>query len=259
MTRGVKIIGSVVDLNNKPVPGVKVSMTLGHYHSALMFSGTTDNEGGFVFERVAPEEYHFTLLAPAFHIKNVDHFYVSSDKKEVRARFVMKRGAVISGWAVDTGGNALCGVIVRTKGRNNFKRSTKTDESGFFSIGGLFDNQKYTVEFIPDHHGYKKIENVRGGASVGEVALFAYGSLKGMVTWTGGPVSGAEIHVRPVNDPAIIYAWDSDADGSFLRESLKPNTYRLKIKAEGFMEYVNDKIIIKEGRLLDIGEIRLKR
>jgi len=115
------------------------------------------------------------------------------------------------------------------------------------------------VEFIPDNHGYKKIENVQSGASVGEVALFAYGSLKGMVTWTGGPVSGAEIHVRPVNNPTIIYAWYTDADGSFLRESLKPNTYSLKIKVEGFIEYVNDKIIIKEDRLLDIGEIRLKQ
>ncbi|MBN1641796.1 MAG: carboxypeptidase regulatory-like domain-containing protein [Anaerolineae bacterium] len=158
--------------------------------------------------------------------------------------FTMQEGGAIAGRVTDAGsGDPLPGVLVaaRTYDDEWYRRSTRTDADGYYTITGLIDwdyrvgvdweiPEGYAQQYWPNtfaHHLAGRV-NVSGGATVGGIdfALQPGGAITGVILDAGTGLPLANINVESgLRDGDGGRGVCSQEDGSFVLDGLMHGEY----------------------------------
>lgn len=247
MTEGVNVYGIVTGAGGEPVTRARVRIGLDYYHSGLHRETTSDKNGFYKFERVASGNYNFEVSAEGYVPLFSRGHEILEKQGDREFSFELDPGASIKGRAVDSKGKGIPDVKVTVAASGFAGISVKTNKDGFFLARGLKRELRYSVSFIPENYGYRKIDNVEPGANLGKVVLEEYGGLRGKVVLNGNPVPEARVYVWIAGKENKKFSKITDHEGTFIFESLRPGTYDLKVESVLFTEQTFRNILIQEG------------
>ena len=137
-----------------PIAGVRVTLVPTAQASEPPLHATTDQEGRYVFDRVATGEYYIHIAKPGFaSVSNPAIFRVAPGQRLDSVNYALQRGAVIAGRILDASGEPIAGVMVTAMERAwpglpipnrpvplvpaPIGATPKTDDVGKFRVAGL--------------------------------------------------------------------------------------------------------------------------
>ncbi|HEV8376306.1 MAG TPA: carboxypeptidase regulatory-like domain-containing protein, partial [Candidatus Polarisedimenticolia bacterium] len=187
-----------------------------------------------------------------------------TDLGEVR----LEPGLEVSGTVRDDAGSPLAGASVQAKFFEEGRRLSaqdETDREGRFRISGLPSG---SVELRTDAKSFFPItkEKVPAGTLDLELKMTRQASLSGQVLddSTGLPATIFNVALTPESSWGFVPWWSSqqartfeDAEGRFRIEGLRPQTYRLNVKARGYKPTVLEGVRVDPGESSPV-EVRLE-
>jgi hypothetical protein len=222
------ITGRVTD-GEQPLGGVHVRAAVGAF--AIETTTVTDGEVG-TFELTdlpTPGRYIITF--------SVDGFGTATTAVELGAaetvsdlEIVLAGGVgAITGSVVDTDGSPVEGASVTIAGQP----PVETDATGAFAFGDLRAPGAYTLVVAADGFTPASLPvtlDSTGSATVAVTLEPAHGRLVGTIT-ADGPIAGATVRVGEGDDAKEA---TTEADGTFVLDSLPPGRNTVVIEAAGF-------------------------
>ena len=158
----------------------------------------------------------------------------------------------------------------------NKVRSTATDETGSFIVGGLNRSGSYRVSF--EKPGY--LASWYGGGKSIDVAQLVYPSplglqaqlqgqlslVEGVVVGPTGAASTASLLIDPqvlrlrqVNDPAVMASVIVGGDGKYQFEEIPSGRYQVRISVPGFSTQYSDFFHVGAGSSFRVPEIAVQK
>ncbi|WP_426734193.1 carboxypeptidase regulatory-like domain-containing protein [Myxococcus faecalis] len=275
MQPGARVVGTVVDLKDTPIPNVAVTLTPVGEEEPVPSWGRSDAQGAFQLEGVPPGR--FVLRATFEHRgvgdATVDVTVTATETKTVTVR--MDGGLSISGLVVNEAGTPLPGASVFAypltepdPSRRRFGHHAplpppaqdQSNEQGRFTLAHLSPG-RYRVDLTmagytlrgadtPDVDDTQRISGVQVQAGTADLRL--------VVRYVGG-VRGRL--VREDGTPVTRFSIDDvsyrDANGAFQVSMAEPGTTWLTLEAPGLTRVVRQ-VEVPRGQDLDLGDVVLK-
>ncbi len=266
---GATIRGVVVDRNNNPVGGAKVTintdgneMGMGMLTRMLGLSPTsvmTNAEGEFQLDGAAPaEKATLRALAEGFVEGVSEGLTVTSGSEITGVTITLGTGGTLSGTVYDADGNPLSGASVRVinwtpnQGPEEWiptwqlqrAEARLTAADGTFTVEGIKPGPILVGVDAPGH-----VMRIEKNLSVAESETSGGHSFtldRGMeisgriVDEDGLPVQARNIQVNQQRDqnnmipPQMDSSTNADANGDFTKDRLPPGTYNIRVTADGY-------------------------
>ncbi|WP_141324704.1 carboxypeptidase regulatory-like domain-containing protein [Myxococcus sp. AB025B] len=276
MQPGARVVGTVVDLKDTPIPNVAVTLTPAGQEEPVPLWVRSDAQGAFRLEG-APAG-RFVLRASLEHSgvreATVDVTLTATETKTVTVR--MDGGLSISGLVVNEAGTPQPGASVFAypltepdSGRRRFAHhaplpppaQAQSNEHGRFTLGHLSPG-RYRVDLTmagytlrgadeaTDVDDPRRISGVQAQAGVTDLRLVVryVGGVRGrLVREDGTPVTRFNIDDVPYRD----------ANGAFQVSLEQPGTTWLTLDAPGLTRVVRQ-VEVPRGQDLDLGDVVLK-
>ena len=140
----ITLSGVIMDEKGGPVGNCRVEI-MPEGFGAVPFAVTSQSDGSYLFGRVYAGSMSVRVLPPAdspFAIPEPRTIFLTQEKKNERADFVLAEGDVISGIVVNEQGGPVAGSAV-SAANGIHSRTVLTGEDGAFSIGGLQPGQAF--------------------------------------------------------------------------------------------------------------------
>lgn len=227
----VEVSGSVTDTDGNPIPGATITLD----GDGGTFTAVTDSNGFYVFDRVEPGDYVFTIDGPDGYstVESPDPLTVlpGDDEPVTDQDFVLQPDPSLSG-TVTAGGSPVGNVTVVIEGPGGFEQSTVTAADGTYQFD-LLPPGDYTVTVVPPD-GYEVVDDEDSRDEVVEdddvpdvdFALFRPGSLGGIVLdEDGDPVPGVAIEIT--GPDGTTQTLTTDDEGSYYLGDLEPGDYEI--------------------------------
>jgi len=163
LQKALYIKGAVVDENNKPLSGIKVSGRIYTKRGHGGISQTQTNEQGtfelFDFPPTVNENETGRLIFthPEYEKVTVSDIYEKNTSQLTSYRIVMPKGLIVKGKVLDSNGKPAKGLTVeaQTGKYGLFLRNTVTDAKGHFEITGLKKQNKIIIMSSTPDFGHK--------------------------------------------------------------------------------------------------------
>jgi len=277
LTSGMTISGTVFGPLGKPIPGAQIAAFVERVEQeaplqkrlqVLLELQEMQEENGIVAVSDASGNYQIAGLENlAYRLQSVVGGFSPQEKRYISAGssgvdFNLELGGVLSGTVQDPGGVAIPDAMVevfRETGTQDIIEiiqerampplaSLETDGSGFFQFDQLGAGSKYRLVvrasgFQPRQYGELVVES--GASERVDVILEPGARIQGTVyDPLGSPLEGARCKVNPMGsrtegppidltDAGIM----TDADGSFLFDTLEETDYRLIVSSPQYATY----------------------
>ncbi|MCP3065683.1 carboxypeptidase regulatory-like domain-containing protein [Myxococcus sp. K38C18041901] len=276
MQRGARVVGTVVNLKDAPIPNVAITLRPVGQEEPVPIWVRSDAQGAFQLEGVPPGR--FILRASLEHSGvgdvSVDVTVTGTETKTVTMR--MDGGLSIAGLVVNEAGTPLPGASIfaypLTEPDDSSRRrfghhaplpppaQAQSNEQGRFTLEHL-SNGRYRVDLTmasyalrgsdtPDVDDTRRVSGVQAQAGVTDLKL--------VVRYVGG-VRGRL--VREDRTPITRFNIDDvpyrDANGAFQVPVEQPGTTWLTLEAPGLTRVVRQVEVIR-GQDLDLGDVVLK-
>jgi hypothetical protein len=223
-------------------------------------SALTDPEGRF--RLVVPFSPEVRLSARAAGYREIQGKIAS----RAGTRILLRRGgdtgqATLEGRVVDPEGNPLQGVSIRTLNASGPEGETLTGPEGEFTVDGLPSGAPVTLR--ASHRGYAP--STLPGIIVPSpepLKIILRPSLRitgRVVDESGEPVAGASVLLSEETAIQLTTGGQSDAQGRFALEDLKPGKLRLAALAPGFLRTDMDGLTLEPGGGVENLEVALRR
>jgi Carboxypeptidase regulatory-like domain len=179
-----------------------------------------------------------------------------------RGRNAVDSGAKLEGRVIDSQGEPLQGVSIQTLTASGPDGETLTGPGGEFILDGLSPGAPVTLR--ASHKGYAP-RTLPGiiAPSPGPLTIVLRPSLRiagRVVDESGEPVAGAAILVSEESPgTALTAGTQSDVQGRFALEDLKPGKVRLAAFSTGFLRTVLDALTLQPGEAVEDLEVVLRR
>lgn len=279
---GASVELTVVDEQDRPVPGAQVDLWSGSDERDPRMAATTDEEGQVALRGLEPGDYTLMAIPPSgqgARLASTELRIRGPASRRVRLRF--EAGASLSGLVVDPSGRPIAGVDVKARpmdpgdtgsaslelaltrvGNAREARShttaTSTGPDGRFTLPHLL-SMKHRVSFHKQgHHLLEPKPGEEDGLALGEDSLSATpgpGSLRVVLRY-GGRVSGRV--VRADGEPVTSFRVDGDPrespDGTFTDVPGKPGKNLLRVFVPGVGGVVRE-YESREGQDVDLGDL----
>jgi hypothetical protein len=230
LTRGTRVVGSVVDPQGEGVPGIylglgtQLRLNARAYHLAA--TAITGAQGEFVFEDVPAGQWQVRGQGWTEENREVfvvgKSFQIASGASEIRLTLAAFRDLFIEGQVLRADGQPAREIRVFSlaEGENVGNDSMETDASGRFRLGPL----------PPGWHRISaglQVARARPGDPPVVLQLPAIGKLSGRVVdaRTRAPLR-ADVELRNVEGVGVDF--DSNADGTFAFKSVVAGRYELR-------------------------------
>ncbi|AKF84554.1 hypothetical protein MFUL124B02_00795 [Myxococcus fulvus 124B02] len=275
MQPGARVVGTVVDLKDTPIPNVSVTLTPAGEEEPVPIFVRSDAQGAFRLEGVPPGR--FALRATFEHRgvgdATVDVTVTATETKTVTVR--LDGGLSISGLVMNEAGTPLPGASVFAypltepdTSRRRFVHhaplpppaQAQSDEQGRFTLEHLSQG-RYRVDLTmagytlrgsdtPDVDDTQRISGVQAQAGTADLKL--------VVRYVGG-VRGRLVREdgTPVTRFTVDDVFFRDANGAFQVSMEQPGAAWLTIEAPGLTRVVRQ-VEVPRGQDLDLGDVVLK-
>jgi protocatechuate 3,4-dioxygenase beta subunit/5-hydroxyisourate hydrolase-like protein (transthyretin family) len=233
LTVGATLRGVVTDPAGRGVGGAEVELSGSEGSETL----TTDSQGAFSRRWLMPGAYRISVLPPSGTnlLPVYDRTVVLQDDTVTQHDITLPAGRVLEGYVVDGEGKPVAGAWVHVSAGDTYGYS-ETDQAGFFRVEGLSGSTAQVTVSPPDGMNLLPgsltgIHLNPGGATQVEVVLQSGCVFSGVVTFKGGPVSGAWVALRAVDGSGESgeSEWITDRDGRFRFAGVKPGSYLLAV------------------------------
>ncbi len=256
--RDAQIVGAVVDTDGKAVAAATVFVLAGNTD----YSDATDMQGRFELLGIDPGDYDVFAVGEGLGCEPTRVAVADGERAEIKLTVVASN---ISGVVVDDKGEpiALAEVSAMPEGRvttASFGRDI-TDSKGRFDLGGLPPGDYKVSALWPDQDEHRLGEGtlVHTGTKDVRLVLSPPGTIKGRVVLDGKPVIhfGLLLTERPqfwwIGTPLGVHG----SDGRFVLRDVDPGTWGIVIIGTGSARKTLDKLTIKAGQVMDLGDIEL--
>lgn len=273
---GATLTGRVFDPSGEPLAGANVGVEGG------MDSGvsrvTTDDEGAFVLNRVAPGRYRLAAEHPDFPSARSERFEFADGEEVEPFALTFDPAQRITGLVLDAAGEPVAGAKVRTgpvgfgfRAGLELERIaslTVTEDDGRFELGRLRAGRSVTITVDHAEHLAEEltVEVGEGVNDIGEIRLRAGGFISGTITdaATGDPIDRAravlvpyreETHERTIMFSGIHSAMGStggvtNESGIYQISRIEPGDYQLRVEASGHAPFLSDVFSVGAGQRL---------
>ncbi len=267
---GGSIMGTVVDGDGKPLPGIMVQVVApGEAASRDLLDASTDKTdtaGRFTVQG---------LKAGTYEILAEDQNYLSGRSAPVELReganvsgvaIAMQTAQKVAGTVRDTGGRpvAAARITVIDSSAGTREEHGTSDENGRWEVKGL-GRDPVAVEVEAKGYGPEKLGMVPTGKEDIEIVLSPLGSVKGKVLdVNGNPITAFSVKPEVISidsgyeKPREKYQNFSDPAGVFLFEGLPPGSYNLHFHAMGYKGEVYPEVAVRISETAELGKIILQ-
>ncbi|MBD7965920.1 carboxypeptidase regulatory-like domain-containing protein [Fictibacillus norfolkensis] len=237
------IQGTVLDEDTgEPLPGT--SLKIVSSSGITQASVTTDGNGQFVVDSLAPDAYIVTFLVEGHGTRTIG-VYVESDAVTTVNVSLRRLVGVLTG-VITGGGSPIIGATVDVVLNGSVVSKTVTDENGNYTINGLAPD-RYTVIIGADNYsaatiGAQIIDNETTILNAELLSLF--GTFSGSVRDNvGNPIAGAVVLARSADSDVLISRVVTDSAGSYTIGKLSPGSYILSTNFNDFQTGISGGII----------------
>ncbi len=252
LTRGVSLEGRVANRAGEPVAGAEVWL-LGDMGSlgrmgGIPGSATSDAQGGFRFENVAPGSYR---LGAGRHggAQGAGRTVEVAGEPLAGLDLVVDPGVVLSGRILGVHPQDLATLSVEVQAAKGESGPAEVAADGSYRLEGLSpgDWQVTASASATGRHGQGRVEIAEGAAEAHlDVELGAGLALAGTVRMNGQPLDGAEVELRDESGQAAAVDVTSHL-GTFRLEGLAPGRATLAVSAQLSMVAAERAIDLREG------------
>ena len=245
-----RVAGVVLDPDRKPLAGADVTALIERRAGGGMVAmigryvtrTTSDAEGRFAFEDVAPGKVELTFAAPGMQQKKIAATEVVEGKDLDGLEVVMERGAWIVGRVLGPDGAPAAGADVRPAGDDGtaarvFPRiATKSDAEGLYRLDNLAPGERDVEAAKEGTRRAVRHVALRAGENALDLQLGAGLAIEGAVVDEGGaPAPGAEVAVASAASflPDAL-STVADEAGRFRLAGLADGDYPLVARAAGY-------------------------
>jgi carboxypeptidase family protein len=276
---GASLVGTVVDPDGRPLPGVSVTLLRGarlplHFWRRLApddesWEARSDAKGAFAFHHLRPDRYHLMAHGPGLVSAERSDIDVPPSGPSVDAgRLVVEPGVALAGKVTDRRGAPVAHAWVRLspspKGQpiNDPQHldaeieGVATEPDGSFRIPELRRGETFDLEVHHPEHPPLSTREIRVPAAEPlALELADGGRLAGrVVDGAGRPIFGARVRLDKALQEmshlldAVGPGSATDAEGRFALAGLAPGTVDIEVRAEGYQPARRRGIPIAEGR-----------
>ena len=253
MCYGDTITGTVMTGDRKPVADAVVIVSKSSDPQTVIKKLISDKNGKFRFANLETGYYRIVAKKDAFCDGILGRIEVNQPKFGiVNYEIILSRPGSISGFVYDVEGKAISGAEIECDGKR-----FRTDLKGFYRIDGLKPGTFYinavAPGFVKGYNGPIAVEENKETAGTNFI-LFYGGSIKGSVLdfQTNKPLG--KVHVS-CSGP-IYVSGQTDSNGTFFLDGLKPGSYSIYFYRQGYKEF-SMSFSVSARQVLDGGTIRL--
>jgi len=276
MTPGGTIRGKVVDNNNRPIGGVKITYSSrefpGDPNQASSVSETTA-EGLYFVEQCTPGIARVTA-SMAGYVTQSKSVTVRDGKMTDTVNFKLLQGLAITGTVADYSGNPIADAKVSAipLEKATGYASDTTDKKGEFRLPGLSAGNfrleaTFTLPVSQVKQVYTFIEpSVPAGALGVPIDCDVEASASGkVVDDEGRGINNIRVILRSRNDtnPTQDFRFSIDRfhklQGLFQLEKVPRGLYSMEVEAQGYETYRNNEVVIGPHKTTRMPRIRLER
>lgn len=251
LATGARLVGTVTDEQNRPVPGATLSI-LDVSTRKLLLPGlrcSAGPDGSYDVRGIPLGPAGLHVLAPKFRpVERYDlQFAVEGEVRREDLR--LRAGTVVAGRVVDLARAPVAGAVV--SGSNEHSIMTRTDAEGRFIIEGLGDQ---AVNLFAQARGYGTV--FRRGVAPGtldlEIVLPKGAAVRGRVSAAPPPATFSVLFHRWEEDfgkELLVLAplIRQSKDGAFEVRDVAPGHYKVSIQAEGYEVASPVEIVVHPG------------
>lgn len=273
---GSTLTGRVFDPAGEPLAGASVWAEGGSESGVSRV--TTDSDGAFVLNRVAPGRYRLTAEHPDYPSARSDRFEFADGEEVEPFALSFEPAQSITGLVLDAAGEPVAGARVRTgpvgfgfragAELDRIASFTVTEDDGRFELGRLRAGRSVTITVDHTEHLAEElsVEVGEGLNDIGEIRLRTGGFISGTITdaLSGDPIDGAraalvpyreETHARSIMFSGIHSAMGSTGGvtneaGIYQISRVEPGDYQLRVEAAGRAPFLSDVFSIAAGQRL---------
>jgi hypothetical protein len=231
LSSGTRLSGTVVTDGGAPVPGAMVQARSASDSSFK--SASTDSNGAFVIDGVAPGHYNLTANKSGLATGMLRDFDVTAGAP---ARIVMSAGAVITGHVTGLTDQELQQATVSATSTGGGNASAPVDSGGNYRIEGApTGTVRLSARTGQGFAGAGKTSPVKSvqvdpGSSVQADLEFKTTTITGRVTRNGQPLSNAGVRFMPRNAQAQTNAGTTtDSNGTYQVSGLDDAPYNVQV------------------------------
>lgn len=283
---GLEIAGMVIDSNEEPIAGAKITVAALSQVNPGQAEGLSDKNGQFRIQGLEEGPYRILVAAsgfmrpealPPIEAGTLDEVLVLERQGEVLLTVRNPSGRAMRTYQVMARRfNVQSNRVGHSLGAEVYQVTDRDLDGGKFRMSGL-DPGTYKAEVVASGYSMsysEAFEIVRGGPPA-EVTciLSAGGELEGVVTSpTGQPLQGAIVETRPNefvdlganNFLSAMMVWDvtrarqtTGANGRFVLKKLTPGMYQLKVSHPDWSSDSVQNLEVRDGDRTAAGEIAL--
>ncbi|HKV11424.1 MAG TPA: carboxypeptidase-like regulatory domain-containing protein, partial [Thermoanaerobaculia bacterium] len=268
-----RVSGRALGPDEKPVPGARVVLMemretiRGGFSSQVpgrVDQAVVDEEGGFVFENVAPGSINLSAMAPRRQEAELEGLEVRAGQELANVDLVLAPAATIEGRVLSPAGRPVPGaeVAVQEAGKSGmvgFSRlRAMTDGDGVYLLDGVPPGPRTLAASAEGYRRTVRDLDVKAGGNALDFDLETGLEVSGrVVDDSGAPLAGAQVWLRanvPTPDaPRAI----TGADGAFRFSGLSEGTFRLTANKAGYTDASRGQEVILSGSSVNSLEIKL--
>ncbi len=272
LTLGATLVGTVRDEGGNAVPEAKLILSNQFYRPGMeltpdMFITTSDSSGYFEISSIPAGNRTLTIEADGYGNMSFGGL-VFRNTEPVERNVVLMVAEMISGRVIGKSGENIEGAEVMAMSYTNSSRACRdvafTDADGLFTLDSLSPGQ-YTIAVRAVGYRPGNESRVKTGASGLNIMLSPQATISGHVLANGQPVPKYEVRLRQTypNNPATSAIGKAqafeNADGSFLIDSVQPNTYVVQATAPGYAPSYSEEFRVNAGMPMRGVTVNLKR
>lgn len=263
-----QVHGEVVDEAGTPIAGAEISMHGAPPDDAAaaakvaeadgrFYAATSDEEGRFTVEDVAVGAFQIEAYAAGFVPAPLQDLVIAEPREVAGPRFVLARGAVLTGQVMDANLEPVAGARVRLG-----RPQGESDEEGRYQVAGIPPGRQAVEVFHPGFNRlYEALDIEPGGATVDFVLEGGHRVAGYVVDGSSLPVSEVVVILEPADDDGVgeTYEAHSDAEGAFSFAQVAEGGYRLQPHREGYAQAGPAEVVQVVGGPLEGLEVRVAR
>ncbi|WP_377887184.1 carboxypeptidase regulatory-like domain-containing protein [Alkalihalobacillus sp. R86527] len=241
------LTGTITDATTSaPLPGTTIQVTNGL--GVTVATSTTDLNGEYTIEMLAPGFYTVTFVAPGYGSQTVGAKIQSEQTTTLDVPLEQLVGA-ISGTITDTLGNPVAGSVIEIFSNNVLVASTTTDSNGNYIINNLIPGA-YSI--TASNNGFSS-ETVGASVIVNETSTADVtltpnpGTLTGTVRSLDGiALEGVVLTIRDDRTGANITQVVTNNQGVYTATGLAPGNYSITALLEDFQSKQTGSTIVSD-------------